>query len=279
MRILVAGATGVLGSRVLPRLVADGHDVFGTTRSRARFPIVAATGARPIAMDAFEADSVAAAIGVARPDAIVHLLTDLAARDFANSARLRVEGTANLVDAALAAGVERMVAESISWVGEPGDEPAAEDVPFAVDRASGAPAYAAVESLEREIARMPRGTVLRYGLLYGAGTWYAADGPSTRDAGRGAVRATTDRTSWVHADDAAAATVLALGWEAAVVHVADDEPTRLAEWGPVLARRAGFAGDPELGAAAPGRAVDNALARSLGWTPAHPDWRDGLGLG
>jgi nucleoside-diphosphate-sugar epimerase len=280
VRVLIAGATGVLGSRLLPALVSAGHEVTGTSRRVDRHRDIREAGGEPVAMDALDADSVARAIAAARPDVIVHLLTDLSGRDWAGNARVRVEGTTNLVDAALDAGVDRMIAESVSWRYQPDDRPATEDEPAAVDPVTGGPVYAPVESLDRDLERMPHGTVLRYGLLYGPGTWYAPDGMLSREAGAGRVVATTDRTSWIHVDDAVAATVLALGWPAGPVNVVDDDPCLLADWGPVLAERGGYTGDAlELVAGAPGRAADNGLARSLGWTPSHPTWRDGLGLG
>lgn len=280
MRVLIAGATGVLGSRVVPALVAAGHDVVGTTRRPDRHRAIRDGGGEPVAMDALDPASVAQAIATAQPDAIVHLMTDLSGLDWAGNARLRVEGTTNLVDAAVDAGIERMIAESISWRYQPGDRPAIEDEPSATDPVTGGPVYAPVESLDRDLARMPHGTVLRYGLLYGPGTWYAPDGMLTREAGAGRVVATTDHTSWVQVDDAVAATVLALDWPAGPVNVVDDDPCRLDEWGPVLAARAGYTGDAlELVARAPGRAADNGLARSLGWSPSHRTWREGLGLG
>jgi nucleoside-diphosphate-sugar epimerase len=279
MRILIAGATGVLGSRLTARLRMARHAVVGTTRSRERFGLIEAAGGEPVVMDALDREAVHDVVAGVRPDVIVHELTDLTGFDFAASDRLRVEGTPNLVDAALAAGVGRMIAQSISWTYEPADDPARESEPFAVDAVTGEHPHAPVEVLEREVARMPVGTVLRYGLFYGPGTWYAADGAYTRKAAVGEVVATADNTSWVHVDDAVDATVLALDWPSGPVNVVDDEPCRLADWGPVLARRAGFEGAPSLTPRAPGRAADNGLARSRGWVPAHPDWRPGLGLG
>ena len=211
MRILIAGATGVLGSRLTARLRTAGHAVVGTTRSRERFGLIEAAGGEPVVMDALDREAVHDVVAGVGPDVIVHELTDLAGFDFAASDRLRVEGTPNLVDAALAAGVGRMIAQSISWTYAPADDPARESEPFAVDAVTGEHPHAPVEVLEREVARMPVGTVLRYGLFYGPGTWYAADGAYTRRAATGEVVATTDRTSWVHVDDAVDATVLAPG--------------------------------------------------------------------
>lgn len=257
-RILVVGATGVLGRPATRALAATGRIVFGTSRSPARLAAVEQAGARGLVLDVLDAASIDAALEESEPDAIVFLATDLAARDFAANVRLRLEGAPALVSAALAAGVPRVVAESVAWA-TPDDPP--------------------IAALERAVLGHPGGIVLRFGLLYGTGTWYAADGESTRAAAHGEIVATSDATGWLHVDDAVSAVVAALDWPPGVVPVVDDDPTGLADWGPVLARRAGFVGEPRLTARAVGQAADNARARALGWTPAHPTWRDGLGLG
>ncbi|MQA84146.1 MAG: NAD-dependent epimerase/dehydratase family protein [Streptosporangiales bacterium] len=274
MRVMVAGGSGVLGSRVAQALVHAGHDVYGTTRGREKLAIVENTGARGLIMDALDPASVAQALDGASFDVIVHELTNLAEFDFAGNARLRIEGTANLVDAALARGVRSMVAQSISWAYRPGSEPAAEDEPFA--RPNSEPAFGSVEELEASVARMPYGVVLRYGLLYGPGTWYDTDGALTRAAREGTVDASTAWTSFVHVDDAVAATVQALTWPSGPVNVVDDDPVHVDEWGPLFARACGYAAAPRVSARSAGRAADNTLARSRGWTPEHPTWRTTL---
>lgn len=273
VRILVAGGSGVLGSRVVNLLVRAGHEVSATTRRSDREPLIAASGAKPVVMDALVAEDVARAVEVSAPEAIIHELTDLADLDFAGNARLRVDGTANLVAAARAHGVEHMVAQSIAWVYEPGEGPAEEATPLA-RTADGAPAFPSVEALEEAVLGLRHGVVLRYGLLYGPGTWYATDGDAYRRAAEGEVAATTGWTSFVHADDAAEATVDdALTWPAGVVNVVDDAPAHVEEWGPRLVALAGGS-VRSISARAEGRAASNARARSLGWTPRHPSWRD-----
>lgn len=246
--------------------------MFASTRRPERTTGLTAAGYQPVVMDALDHDSAHRAIAASEPDLVLHLLTDLAGEDFAGNARLRIEGTANLVDAARGHGVTRMIAESISWVYAPGDGAATESDPTARTGA-GEPAFAAVEELERAVLDLPGGVVLRFGLLYGPDTWYAPGGSAFLAAANGVVTATTDRTSFVQVDDAAAATVAALGWPSGVVNVVDDEPARLQQWGPVLVRAAG--GDPAtatLQARAEGRAASNALASALGWRPRHPSW-------
>lgn len=257
MRVFLAGASGVVGRRMVPLLVADGHEVWGTTRRADRAPDLAGAGARPVVVDVFDADALTEAVLDAAPDVVVHQLTDLRGEDFAANTRLRVEGTHNLVDAARAAGVEVMVAQSIAWLYAPGPGPAVETEPLD----PGLRGYDGVAALEKAVAEMPRGVVLRYGLLYGPGTWYAPDGLITRRIRCGEHTPPASWGSFVHVDDAAAAAVAALDWPAGPVNVVDDEPTT--DW-----PRA-FGGTPQDGPPS-GRPVSNAKARSLGWRPAHP---------
>ncbi len=274
MRILVAGGTGVIGSRVVPLLAAAGHDVTATSRSAARLLPAEAAGARGVVMDARDAVSVDAAFDQAQPDAVVHLLTDLATEDFAGNAHLRIVGSRNLVDAAKRVNVSRMVAESIAWVGEPDAVPGDETVAIARDPDSGDSLFPAVETLEREVLSLDDGVVLRMGLLYGPGTWYGRHGTLLRRAESGTVEAGVRRTSFVHADDAARAVVMALDWPHGIVNIVDDDPADVAEWGPALVWAAG--GAPiRITARAQGRSSSNAKASSLGWVPQHPTWRDG----
>ncbi len=248
VKIFVAGATGVVGRLLVPLLVAAGHTVSGTTRRPERAEAIRRSGATPVVLDVLDADAVRAALAEQRPDAVIHQLTDLSARDFAANSRLRIDGTANLVDAARAAGVRTMVAQSIAWLYRPGDGPAAEDEPLDPN----ARGYEGVAALEAAVATMPTGVVLRYGLLYGPGTWY----PTARDidehirAGDFAENAVGP--AWLHVDDAARAAVQALEWPAGTVNLVDDEPVQ------------------------PGRPVSTARAKALGWKPRHPTWRAGL---
>lgn len=270
MRILLAGAAGAIGRRLVPLLVAGGHEVVGTTRRPERVHAIAGLGARGALLDAYDRENVERVMEAVEPDAVIHQLTDLAALDFAGNARVRIEGTRNLVDAALACGVERMVAQSIAWVVAPGTTPATEDEPLAEDATPG------VRELEAAVAEVPVGVVLRYGMLYGPGTWFARDGAHADSARKGGLGATAEVTGFVHVDDAAAAAVDALAWSAGVVNVVDDEPARAEEWMPAFAAAVG-APPPAIPAfESPGRPISNARARSLGWVPRHASWREGF---
>ena len=278
MKVLLAGATGAIGRLLLPLLVDAGHQVSGTTRSAARSQRIAAAGGRPVVLDALDREAVLAALRAERPDVVIHQLTDLSRRDFAANARLRVEGTRNLVDAALATGVQRMVAESIAWIHVPGRGPASEEEPLDLD----APPprgrmVAAVQSLERAVAEVPVGVVLRYGILYGPGTWYSREGLTTGQVLRGEVVADDAVTSFVHVADAARAALEALHWPAGPLHVVDDEPAAGRDWVPAYAALVGAASPPRRpGSQGWERGASNARARRLGWRPAFPSWRQGF---
>lgn len=175
LRVFVAGASGVIGRALVPLLVADGHEVTGTTRKPGRAAALIAVGARAAVVDALDRPALIEAVVESRPHVVIHQLTDLGAivaggpfpADVLEAnARIRIEGTAHLVEAAIAAGVRRVVAQSIAWLDGPSEEP--------LPLPSGAgPTERGVHALETQVTGDQRfdGLVLRYGRLYGPGTW------------------------------------------------------------------------------------------------------------
>ncbi|MFB4312006.1 NAD-dependent epimerase/dehydratase family protein [Actinomadura sp. GTD37] len=274
MKILLAGATGVVGRRLIPLLVQAGHEVAGTTRRPERADLLRGLGAAPVVVDMLDGPAVRDAVAAERPDAVVHQLTDLSAEDFDANSQLRITGTRNLVDAAKAAGVETMIAQSIAWLYVPGDAAAVETDPLD----SSLPPYAGVAALEEAVGEMPRGVVLRYGALYGPGTWYAPDGAIAERVRAGTMRPAPSWTSFVHAEDAASAALAALDWPAGAVNIVDDEPATTADWLPVYGAAIGAPQPGSAGkhAASTGRPVSNAKALSLGWKPRVTSWRTGF---
>jgi nucleoside-diphosphate-sugar epimerase len=279
MRILIAGATGVVGRPLTELLALAGHDVVGMSRSPERAEILRCVGARPLVLDVYDRDGLFAALAAERPDAVMHQLTDLSSGTPGGNARIRIEGTRNLVDAARAAGVRRMVAQSIACVYAPGDGPAREEEPLDLD----APqprrqTVEAVKALEDAVAEMTEGVVLRYGAFYGLGSRYASDGAAAEQARRGELKATPAVTSFIHVLDAARAAMLALDWPPGAVNVVDDEPAPATAWLPVFAEAMGAPPPPpgtEVSRAA--RGASNAKARRrLGWEPIYPTWREGF---
>jgi nucleoside-diphosphate-sugar epimerase len=197
VHVFLAGATGAVGRRLLPLLIERGHCVTAMTRRPESAERLREQGAEPVVADALERDT----LTVVEGDVVIHQLTDLRDRDFEANARLRVEGTRNLVDAALAAGVRRMIAQSIAFAYVAGDGPAREDRPLDVER------WSAVAALEAATAELPEWVVLRYGLFYGPGTWYDR---------------VPDAPTFVHVDAAAAAAVQALDWPSGIYNVCED---------------------------------------------------------
>jgi nucleoside-diphosphate-sugar epimerase len=233
--VFVAGASGVVGQRLLPLLRQDGHQVVATTRSPAKAEALRAQGATPMVVDVFDRAALEQAVVAATPDVIIHQLTDLpdvqdpgqADAMAANNARLRREGTRNLMAAAQAAGVKRVVAQSIAWAYVPGGGARAETDPLDVD-AEGARGVSVggVAALEQAVLNAPGidGVVLRYGRFYGPGTWTL----------------TPSGTSPLHVDAAAQiARIAVVRGEPGIYNVAEDDGTVLTD----KARRA-FGFDP-----------------------------------
>ena len=282
MRIFLAGATGVIGRRLAPLLVDRGHSVTGFVRRDADAGWLRSLGAEAVRGDVFDADGVRRAVALAAPDVVMHQLTDLKGGNFRANSEMRITGTRNLVDAALAAGVRRMVAQSIAWAYQAGEVPAAEDVPLDLgSEGNRLRSVQGVAALEGAVREAPEWVVLRYGLLYGPGTWYSRGGLRADQAARGKLAADGDVSSFVHVDDAAGAAADALSWPTGFVNVCDDVPAAGREWVPAFCRAVGVAPVPALPVDEErhgwARGADNGYARKeLNWTPAWPSWRDGF---
>lgn len=308
MKVLVVGATGALGTQLVPRLVANGHEVVGTARSEARFLKLRDLGATPVVMDALDPEGVARAVAEAEPDAIVHQATALAGsidmrhldRDFAQTNRLRAEGTDHLLAAGRAVGVRRFVVQSYAgWPAERSGGPVKdEDAPFDPSPPEALrAALGAIRHLESAVtgAWWTEGIALRYGGFYGPGTSLAPGGEHfelIRRRGFPLVGDGAGVWSFVHVEDAADATVAALEHgRRGVYNVVDDEPAPVSEWLPFAARVLGakeprrvprWAGRLLAGEAATVmmtevRGASNEKAkRELGWQPRHATWREGF---
>jgi nucleoside-diphosphate-sugar epimerase len=311
MKIFVAGASGAVGKRLVPLLVAAGHRVTATTRSPQKSDGLRAMGAEPIVLDGLDRDGVRQAILSARPDAVVHEMTALASMRslkhfddvFAVTNRLRTEGTRHLLEAAQAAGVRKFVAQSYAgWPSERrGGRVKTEADPFDPAPAkSMARTFAAIRTLEQLVLEAAgiEGTVLRYGGFYGPGTSIAEDGDVVKMVRRRqlpVIGGGAGVWSFLHVDDAACATQLALDRNApGLYNIVDDEPAEVSVWVPELAHVIGAKPPMRLpawiGRLAVGeagivmmtevRGASNAKAkRALGWTPAYASWRDGFRRG
>jgi nucleoside-diphosphate-sugar epimerase len=300
MRIFVAGASGALGSRLVPQLIDAGHDVIGTHNSPSSAELLRTLGAKPVMVDLLDAYAVRQAVLQSEPDAIVHQATALAKakfgrsldKAFAKTNELRTKGTDALLAAAREAGVRRFVAQSFAsyrYLRQGGlikteDDPLDPTPPPHTQQS-----WAAMTYLDRAVTDLG-GIALRYGGFYGADN----DGwaelvrkrlmPIVGDGG--------GMISWIHLEDAAAATVLALEHDGpAIYNIVDDEPAPAREWLPVLAESLGakpprrlpawlvrfVAGGAAVVMGTEVRGASNAKAkRELGWTLRYPSWRVGF---
>jgi len=287
MRVYVAGGTGAIGRRLVPQIVARGHQVTATTTSAAKLRLLKQLGADGVVMDGLDAVSVGEAVAAARPDAIVHQMTALSFAyagkpDFkhperfgAITNRLRTEGTDHLLAAAEATGVSHVVAQSFAmWTANRERGLVTEEEPLRLQELS-AKMRIIVEPLHHveDVVVKAGGAALRYGGFYGPG------------GGTGCF-------SWVHLDDAASATVLAVEQQArGVFNIVDDEPAPVSEWLPYLAACVGakrplripkwlvrpLAGELGVAIMTEGRPFSNAKAkRELGWELRYPTWREGF---
>jgi len=306
MRVFVAGASGAIGRPLVPKLVAAGHEITGMTRSEEKTDALRKAGARPVVCDVFDEPAVRAAMAEASPELIVHQLTALPHRfDFRDKSlyaatnRLRGEGTRILLDAATAAGARRMVAQSIAFIYRPegGWVKTEEDAPLEGGPEGFGEAVRTVVEMETAITGSPQldGLVLRYGFFYGPGTAYGEEGATTAEVrkrrfpviGRG-----DGVFSYVHVDDAAAATVAAVQRGGpGVYNVTDDEPAPMRDWLPAFAEAVGArkplripawvarlaAGKEAVAFATQMRGASNARAKAaLDWRPRWTSWRQGF---
>jgi nucleoside-diphosphate-sugar epimerase len=308
VRVFLAGATGVIGRRLAPMLLADGHHVTGMTRSPEKVDALRAGGVEPAVADALDADAVSRAVSDAHPDAVIHQLTSLPrrieprtiGRDFAMNDRLRSEGTRILVDAAQAAGATRILAQSIAFAYAPGpfgtvhheDDPLHLDSPEPFRRSA-----RALHELESTVVDAG-GIALRYGYFYGPGSSISKSGSMGEDVARRRmpiVGRGQGVWSFIHVDDAARATVAALtrGGPGAY-NIVDDDPAPVVRWLPALAEALGakkprrvpawlarpVAGSYGITTMTRAQGASNKLAkRELGWVPGFPCWREGFRSG
>jgi len=311
MKVFLAGATGAVGKRLVPMLVAAGHQVVGMTRTPEKATVLRAAGAEPVVADALDGDAVRNAVMQARPAVVIHELTALAKmrdlkhfdREFEITNRLRTEGTEHLIAGAQAAGAERFVAQS--FTGWPNDR-SGDRLKDESDELDTTPPEAmsrsldAIRRLEQMVAGAAQltGVVLRYGALYGPGTSLGEGGEMTEMVRQRKLPIFGEGTgvwSFLHIDDAAQAAMLAMErGNSGLYNIVDDEPAEVSDWLPDLARALGakpprhlpawlgrlVIGDAGLSMMNSVRGSVNTKAkRLLRWQPLYPNWREGFRRG
>jgi len=303
MRVFVAGATGVIGQRLVPSLVTAGHEVTGTTRSPARAAELQAAGATPVIVDGLDRQAVLDAVKAAQPDVIVHQMTALASmrsfrnfdKEFAVTNELRVKGTDYLLEAARQAGARRFIAQSfVGWNNaRTGSLVKTEQDPLDPDPVSSTrQSMAAIRHVEETVpGAVPEGLVLRYGFFYGHGASDSMLG-IVRKRQMPVIGGGTGIWSFTEVTDAAAATAAAVTRGApGLYNIVDDDPAAVREWLPYLSRCLGvkppmrapawlgrlLAGELVVSLMTRARGSSNEKARrDLGWAPRYASWRDGF---
>lgn len=305
MRVFVAGGTGVIGRRLIPQLVIAGHQVAATTRFKAKAELLESLGARAVVLDPLDPEAVRAAVRKFAPEALMNQLTSLPPRYevrglepwYGRTAQLRVDGTRNLLTAAHEVEARRFIYQSIAFMYAPtGPWVVDETAPLMIDAPE--PFNLAVgptiegERLAQSVDGI-EGVVLRYGQLYGPGTYFDAQGDFARKARRWMLPIVGNGLgtfSFVHVDDAAAATVCAVERGSGVYNIVDDDPAQIRDWIPAFCAEVGsprplrvprWVAVPLAGRMAAffenARGASNAKAkRELAWRPSHRSWREGF---
>lgn len=301
MNIFIAGGSGAIGRVLVPMMIEAGHSVTAMTRSEDRAAQLQAMGAATVVGDVYDRPRLIEIVKQAKPELVIHQLTAFGAQDrnpLSETIRIRIEGTRNLVDAALAAKSRRFVAQSISFICSPKVAGLTDErTPLYLDSSPAIrPLAHAVSELERQSleSRDMEGVVLRYGWFYGPGTDYDRQGsiPTMIRKGRMAIVGEGAGTySYIGLKDAATATMLALTKGSGIYNIVDDEPVQLREWLPYVAKL--------INAPEPGRvdtesvraklgdlfvytfneqrgASNEKAKRELGWKPSVPSWREGF---
>jgi len=308
MKVFIAGGSGAIGRRLIPLLVTAGHEVVATTRTPVKTSTLEHLGAKPVVLDGLDRARVLDAVLTARPEVIVHQMTDLASmrdlkhvdRELATTNRLRTEGAEFLLEAARRAGARAFIAQSYAtWLSARGARVQTEEVPIETSLPPAARrTVETIASLERRVAGAPDivGIALRYGNFYGPGTALSLDGEMTRLVRKRKFPIIGDGAgvfSFIHIDDAARATAAAIERTppSGVYNIVDDDPAEVAVWIPELARALGapeprrvpvwlgrlFVGEPGIYLMTRVRGWSNEKARrEMGWRPALRSWREGF---
>ena len=307
MKVFLAGASGAIGRRLVPQLIEAGHQVTAITRSKEKLSELSDLGAEPVLCDVFDAGRLGSVVAQAEPDAVINQLTDLPqslnprklGEYYAANNRVRREGTRNLLDAARGAGVRRFLVQGAAyWYAQTGGPVKTEEAPLYLEApAPIGPAVETIKEVEDAVLSADgiEGIVLRYGMFYGPGTWYAKDGDIGRQVrkrrypmiGHG-----EGTYSFIHVDDAASATVAALERaRPGVYNVVDDDPATAAEWMLVYAEVLGAKRPPRVPAFVARLIAGDAIVkwslglrgasnerikRELGWHPRYESWRRGF---
>lgn len=277
-KILVSGATGVIGRRLVYRLVQEGYIVAGLTTSSKGENYLKNIGVRAYKGSIYDLSFVEEMVRDFNPEIVIHEITDLKNMSGKENSNIRKAGTKNLVQASLKANVQKIISQSISWAYEEGTMPAGEHVPL--DIHANEPRKTTIDgivSLEEATKEIENFIILRYGTLYGKDTWYGENGDIYQSFKNGTAKVSNGVISFIHIDDAVEATIQALSWESGIYNIVDDEPVVGDEWASFYANKINTNVSFEITEKNNWeRGASNHKFKSTGGILKYPTWRKGM---
>lgn len=277
-KIFVTGATGLIGTKLTKRLLEEGYEVAGFMTSTCGEAKLVGAGVKPYRGNILDYETIEASIGDFKPDIIMNEITDLKQVDMTANTKVRIEGTKNLVDAAIKYDVQQIQSQSIAFNYEAGEVLATEDTPLDYTATGDRKITVdGVEGLEQETARLSNYVILRYGLLYGPGTWYGKDGMIYNQFMNNDVSISDGIQSFIHIDDAVETAIQALNFNSGIYNVADDEPVAGNVWAEWYADQLNVTVNINTIPSAPfERGVSNNKFKQQGGKLIYDSWKDGM---
>lgn len=279
LKIFVTGATGVIGTNLIPALIEKGYEVGGMTTSKEKVASLQSLGATAYVGNVLEKAQVQAAFQDFQPDFVIHQVTALSNGSILENAKVRSIGTRHVIDAVKELNVKRVIAQSIAWAYEPGETIATEEDPLDIHSTDKRRiTIDGIIALENTIQEIPNSVILRYGTLYGPGTWYGKDGIIAKQFMKGEMNVTNGVLSFIHVKDAVNATVQAIGWKEGIYNIVDDTPVKGNDWASCYVKQLHAPNPNYLHRKLPWeRGASNQKAKRIqGWKLQYPSWRDGF---
>ncbi|MFJ8530407.1 NAD-dependent epimerase/dehydratase family protein [Bacillus sp. NPDC094106] len=278
MKVFVTGATGVIGVNLIPALIKKGHIVGGMTTNNRKVELLQSLGATAYVGNVLKKEQVQAILQDFQPDIVIHQVTALSNGSVLDNAKVRTIGTRHIIDVVKKLDVKRMIAQSIAWAYEPGETIATEEDSLDI-QAMGKRKITidGIVALENAVQEIPNSIILRYGSLYGPGTWYDKNGMIAKQCINSEMAVNDGITSFIHVKDAVNATIQAIGWANGTYNIVDDEPVKSAVWGSYYAEQLHTPSPNYIYGKMPWeRGASNQKAKKEGWKLLYPTWRNGF---
>jgi nucleoside-diphosphate-sugar epimerase len=278
VKIFVTGATGVIGVNLIPALIEKGYIVGGMTTSNTKVDLLQSLGATAYVGNMLEKEQVQTILQDFQPDILIHQVTALSNGSVLDNAKVRTIGTRNLIDVAKELNVRRVIAQSIAWAYEPGETIATEETPLHIQATDKRKiTIDGIVALENAVQEISNSIILRYGALYGSGTWYDQNGMIATQCVNGEMTVNDGILSFIYVKDAVNATVQAIDWKGGIYNIVDDDPAKSITWGSFYAEQLQAPSPNYVHGRMPWeRGASNEKAKINGWSLLYPSWRKGF---